>query len=177
MFLKFFIRLGVRQEACRKNLPVGTLFARFAGKMTTMKRIVLLLLAACLALTACSTARKVSKASMEDSGPWVGCSSADITLAMGYPNHIIEDGKGGNMLVYESAPGIDSPDYDILDPDASSRNRRYACFYVDEEGTCYRVEANHDLPAAPRLDYSEGRSTLWLDLLITIPLLALSLLL
>lgn len=145
--------------------------------MTTMKRIVLLLLAACLACTACSTARKVSKASMDDSGPWVGYSSADITQAMGYPNHITDDGKGGSVLVYESAPDSDSPDYDILAPDASSRKRRYACFFVDEEGICYRVEANHDLPAAPRLDYSEGRSTLWLDLLITIPLLALSLLL
>ena len=177
MFLKFFIRLGVKQEACRKNLPVGTLFARFAGKMTTMKRIVLLLLAACLALTACSTVRKASQASMEDSDPWTGCSTADITLTMGYPNHITEDGKGGSVLVYESIPDQDSPDYDILDPDASSRNRNYACFFVDEEGTCYRVEANYDLPAAPQSDYSEDRSSLWIDLLITIPLLALSLLL
>ena len=145
--------------------------------MTTMNRIVFLLLAACLALTACSTARKVSKASVEDPGPWVGYSTADITQAMGYPDHITEDGKGGSVLVYESAPDRDSPDYDILDPDASSRNRKYACFFVDEEGICYRAEANHDLPAAPRLDFSEERSTIWLDLLITLPLLALSLLL
>ena len=145
--------------------------------MTTMNRIVFLLLAACLALTACSTARKVSKALVEDPGPWVGYSTADITQAMGYPDHITEDGKGGSVLVYESAPDRDSPDYDILDPDASSRNRKYACFFVDEEGICYRAEANHDLPAAPRLDFSEERSTIWLDLLITLPLLALSLLL
>ena len=145
--------------------------------MTTMKRIVLLLLAACLALTACSVTRRVSKASTEDPDPWVGRSTADITQVMGYPNHITEDGKGGSVLVYESAPDYDSPDYDILDPAASSRNRRYACFYVDEVGTCYRVEANRDLPAAPRWDDSENRISFWLDLLVTIPLLTLSLLL
>ena len=144
--------------------------------MTTMKRIVLLLLAACLALTACSVTRRVSKASMEDSDPWTGCSTADITQAMGYPNHITEDGKGGSVLVYESAPDYDSPDFDILDPEASSRKRQYACFFVDEVGTCYRVETNYTLPA-PRLDDSEGRSTIWFDLLITIPLLTISLLL
>ena len=145
--------------------------------MTTMKRIVLLLLAACLALTACSTARKVSRGSMEDPAPWVGYSTYHITEAMGYPNHITEDGKGGSVLVYESAPDYSSPDYDILNPDASYRNRQYACFYVDEEGVCYRVDANYDLPAAPRLDYAKERTSLWLDLLITLPLLTLSLLL
>ena len=145
--------------------------------MMKMKRIVLLLLAACLALTACSVTRKVSKASTEDPAPWVGCSTADITEAMGYPNHITEDGKGGSVLVYESAPDYDSPDYDILDPDASSRNRQYACFFVDEEGICYQVETNYELPAAPQLYYSEDRSSIWFDLLITIPLLTLSLLL
>ena len=175
MFLKKFIVEGVKQETCRKN--VGTVFARLTDKMTTMKRIVLLLLAACLALTACSVTRRVSKASMEDSDPWIGCSTADITQAMGYPNHITEDGKGGSVLVYESAPDSSSPDYDILDPAASLRKRNYACFFVDEEGICYQVETNYDLPAAPRLDYSEERSTLWIDLLITIPLLTLSLLL
>ena len=142
-----------------------------------MKRIVLLLLAACLALTACSTVRKASQASMKDSDPWTGCSTADITLTMGYPNHITEDGKGGSVLVYESAPDYNSPDYDILDPAASSRNRKYACFFVNEEGICYQVETNYDLPAAPQLVYSEDRSTIWIDLLITIPLLTISLLL
>ena len=145
--------------------------------MTTMKRIVFPLLAACMALTACSTARKVSKASMGDSDPWVGYSTYYITQAMGYPNHITEDGRGGSVLVYESVPDYDSPDYDILNPEVSSRNRQYACFYVDEEGICYRVEANHDLPAVPQLDFSEDRRSIWLDILITIPLLTLSLLL
>ena len=145
--------------------------------MTTMKRNVLLLLAACLAWTACSTARKVSKASLEDSAPWVGYSTYHITEAMGFPNHITDDGKGGSVLVYESAPDYDSPDYDILNPDVSSRKRQYACFYVDEEGVCYQVEANHSLPAPPRLDSLADRRSIWLDLLITLPVLTLSLLL
>ena len=144
--------------------------------MTKMKRIVLLLLAACLALTACSVTHRVSKASVGGPDAWIGRSTAVITHAMGYPNHITEDGKGGSVLVYESAPDYDSPDYDILDPAASSRNRKDACFFVDEVGTCYRVETNYTLPA-PRLDDSEGRSTIWFDLLITIPLLTISLLL
>ena len=137
----------------------------------------LILLCIVLALTACSVTRQVSKASTEDSDTWVGCSSADITQAMGYPNRIIDDGKGGSVLVYESAPDYTSPDYDILDPAASSRKRNYACFFVDAEGTCYQVETNYDLPSAPQLVYSDNRSTIWIDLLITIPLLALSLLL
>ena len=141
--------------------------------MTKMKRIVLLLLAACLALTACSVTHRVSKASVGGPDAWIGRSTAVITHAMGYPNHITEDGKGGSVLVYESAPDYDSPDYDILDPAASSRNRKYACFFVDEEGICYQVETNYDLPAAPQLVYSEDRSSIWIDLLITIPLLTL----
>ena len=145
--------------------------------MTTMKRIVLLLLAACLALTACSVSHRVSKASTDNTDPWVGCETIDITNVMGYPNHITEDGKGGSVLVYESAPDYDSPDFDILDPEASSRKRNYACFYVDEVGTCYRVETNYDLPAAPELVDSDEFSTIWLDLLITSPLLTLSLIL
>ena len=145
--------------------------------MMTMKRIVLLLLAACLALTACSVSHRVSKASTDNTDPWVGCETIDITNVMGYPNHITEDGKGGSVLVYESAPDYDSPDFDILDPEASSRKRQYACFFVDEFGTCYRVETNYDLPAAPRLTYSEDYTDLWIDLLVTIPLLTLSLIL
>ena len=145
--------------------------------MMTMKRIVLLLLAACLALTACSVTHRVSNASTEDPDSWVGYETAVITEVMGYPNHITEDGKGGSVLVYESAPDYDSPDFDILDPEASSRKRQYACFFVDEFGTCYRVETNYDLPAAPRLTYSEDYTDLWIDLLVTIPLLTLSLIL
>ena len=144
--------------------------------MTTMKRFFLLLLAAGLASTACSVTSRVSQASTEDTDPWIGCSTAVITQAMGYPNHITEDGKGGSVLVYESAPGYDSPDYDILNPDTSSRNRKYACFFVDEEGTCYGLETNYDLPA-PRSVYPEEHSSFWIDFLITIPLLTLSLLL
>ena len=142
-----------------------------------MKRFILLLLAACLTLTACSVTRRASKASTEDANPWVGCSSADITQAMGYPNHITEDGKGGSVLVYESAPDYDSPDFDILDPEAASRKRQYACFFVDEFGTCYKVETNYDLPAAPQMTYTEDYSDLWIDILVTIPLLMLSLIL
>ena len=155
----------------------GTFFARFTCKMTKMRRIVFLLLAAGLALTACSTSRRVSRATLEDPAPWVGYSTYYITQAMGFPNHITEDGKDGSVLVYESTPDYDSPDYDILNPDVSARKRQYACFYVDQEGVCYRVETNHALPAPPRLDDSPDRGSIWLDLLITLPVLALSLLL
>ena len=142
-----------------------------------MRRIVLLLLAASLALTACSVTRRVSEASTEETDPWIGCSAFDIMKVMDNPNYITEDGKGGSVLVYESTPDSSSPDYDILDPDVAARTRKYACFFVDEEGVCYRVEANYDLPAAPQMLYSGQRSTLWIDLLITIPLLTLSLVL
>ena len=142
-----------------------------------MRRIVLLLLAASLALTACSVTRRVSEASTEETDPWIGCSAFDIMKVMDNPNYITEDGKGGSVLVYESTPDYDSPDFDILDPNASSRDRKYACFFLDDEGTCYRVETNYDLPPAPQFISLDERSSVWIDLLITIPLLTVSVLL
>ena len=137
-----------------------------------MKHFILLLSALAL-LTACGTSRRVSAS--EGTAAWEGRTTSEIMRAMGDPDRIDPDGKGGSILVYESAPDYSSPDYDILDPAASARARRYANFYLDDEGVCYRVDTNRNLPAP----YDAYRSYRWLavpfavDVLVYLPLLVL----
>ena len=137
-----------------------------------MKHFILLLSALAL-LTACGTTRRVSAS--EGTAAWEGRTTSEIMRAMGDPDRIDPDGKGGSILVYESAPDYSSPDYDILDPAASARARRYANFYLSDEGICYRVDTNRNLPAP----YDSDRSFRWLavpfavDVLVYLPLLVL----
>ena len=136
-----------------------------------MKHFILLLSALAL-LTACGTSRRVSVS--EGTAAWEGRTTSEIMRAMGDPARIDPDGKGGSILVYESAPDYSSPDYDILAPEAASP-RRYAHFYLDDEGVCYRVDTNRTLPAP----YEAYRSYRWLavpfavDVLVYLPLLIL----
>ena len=94
---------------------------------------------------------------------------------LGGPDHLGPDGKGGSILVYESTPDYSSPDYDILAPEASASPRRYAHFYLDDEGVCYRVDTNRTLPAP----YDAYRPYRWLvvpfvvDVLVYLPLMIL----
>lgn len=138
-----------------------------------MKHFILLLSALAL-LTACGTSRRVS--TTDGTPSWEGRTTAEIMQAMGDPDRIDSDGKGGSILVYESAPDYDSPDYDILDPAASARPRRYANFYLDREGACYQVDTNRNLPAPPRSSYSGPRSTFWIEILYWLPLVAVTIL-
>ena len=138
-----------------------------------MKRFILLLLAV-IAVTACGASRHVV---VDAEQPWVGRSTTDILNTMGAPDHIDTDGKDGSILVYETAPDYDSPDYDILAPDAETvRTRRYAKFYLTAKGTCYRVDTNRNLPT-PRRTYVDDSSEVWVDILIYLPLLLLGILL
>ena len=123
-----------------------------------MKKFILLSIAALAVLSACSVTRQVSVS--DAPSQWVGFTTMDILDAMGTPDRIDTDGKEGSVLVYESAPDYDDPSFDILDPDATVREREYAYFYLDDEGTCYRVESNKSLPAAPRIN---PRKFSWLD--------------
>lgn len=139
-----------------------------------MRHFILLLLAV-VTVTACGTSRRVS--AVDGTPSWEGRSTAEILRAMGDPDRIDADGKGGSILVYESAPDYSSPDYDILDPAASARPRRYANFYLSDEGVCYRVDTNRNLPAPPALYRSPFRAEVWLDILYYLPLLTLVILL
>ena len=140
-----------------------------------MKRFFVLVLAACAVFSSCGTARRVST---DPSQPWVGCSTMDILQVMGDPDRIDGDGQGGSILVYESTPDYNSPDYDILDPNAEARRtRRYAKFYLDDEGTCYRVDTNRNLPAPPRSVYSGDHSSIWVDILFYLPFFVIGILL
>ena len=135
-----------------------------------MKRIILLLAALAL-LTACGTSVRVSSA--DGTPSWEGRTTADILQAMGDPDRIDPDGRGGSILVYESAPDYSSPDYDILAPEASASPRRYAHFYLDEEGRCYRVDTNRNLPAPSRVDRVVLFGPVLVDILVYLPLLTL----
>ena len=153
-----------------QNSPVLHIFCRLRG----MRHFILLLLAV-VTVTACGTSRRVS--AVDGTPSWEGRSTAEILQAMGDPDRIDADGKGGSILVYESAPDYSSPDYDILDPAASARARRYANFYLSDEGVCYRVDTNRNLPAPPALYRSPFRAEVWLDILYYLPLLTLVILL
>lgn len=134
----------------------------------------LLLLSALALLTACGSARRVSAA--DGTATWEGRTTSEIIRAMGDPDRIDTDGKGGSILVYESTPDYSSPDYDILAPEASASSRRYAHFYLNDEGRCYRVDTNRSLPV-PYESYHSYRSWLLVpivvDLVVYLPLLTL----
>ena len=148
-------------------------FCTFFVPGVGMKHFLLIILAAVM-LTACGTYRRVAA---DPTQPWVGRSTSEILEAMGDPVRIDPDGRGGSILVYESAPDYDSPDYDILDPDANAvRTRKYAHFYLDDEGICYKVDRNQALPAPPRIPYSEPRGSFWIDLFFYLPLIAVTIL-
>ena len=134
----------------------------------------LLLLSALALLTACGPSRRVSAA--DGTATWEGRTTSEIMRAMGDPDRIDPDGKGGSILVYESTPDYSSPDYDILAPEASASSRRYAHFYLNDEGRCYRVDTNRSLPV-PYESYHSYRSWLLVpivvDLVVYLPLLTL----
>ena len=125
-----------------------------------MKRVIILILSAVLVLASCSVTRKVSTAPAQ---PWVGSTTEDIIKTMGDPSRIDSDGKGGSIIVYESAPNYDDPNYDILDPEASKQHRQYARFYLDNEGICYQVDTNRPLPAAPSASPVRVGYSVWFD--------------
>ena len=83
-----------------------------------MKHFILLLSALAL-LTACGSSRRVS--AVDGTAAWEGRTTSEIMRAMGDPDRIDPDGKGGSILVYESTPDYSSPDYDILAPEACTR--------------------------------------------------------
>ena len=139
-----------------------------------MKHFILLLLAVAT-VTACGTSRRVSATGGTPS--WEGRTAEEILDQMGDPSRIDTDGKGGSILVYESSPDYSSPDYDILAPEASAASRRYANFYLDQEGFCYRVDTNRNLPAPSRHDHPSVSAEFWLDLLWSLPLLTVLVLL
>ena len=139
-----------------------------------MRKTISLLLAVCALCTACSTVRRVST---DPAQPWVGYTTMDIIYAMGDPVRIDTDGKGGSILVYESTPDYSSPDYDLLDPNPSVRTRKYAYFYLDDRGDCYRVDTNRDLPSPPRSILLESATNFWVDILFVAPFLVMGLLL
>lgn len=138
-----------------------------------MKKIFILLFAVVL-VSACGSSRRVST-DMAGRPTWVGSEALDIIKAMGDPDRIDENGRGGSILRYDSTPDYSDPKYDILDPEAAKNARKYAYFYLDEEGVCYSVDTNHSLPAPPS-QYSVGsRSSFWLDLLLWTPVILITL--
>ena len=130
-----------------------------------MKKFLLLLSVVVLA-TSCSVSRRVSR---EAQNYWIGRTAVDIMQAMGEPDSIDVDGRGGSVLRYEMKPDYEDPSYDILDPDAKPRENGYAYFYVDPEGECYWVDTDRKLlNSAPLYD---DRDNIWVDILFYLPLL------
>lgn len=140
-----------------------------------MKKFLFLLIVSSLSFSACSISRRV--AAETERSPWEGYDALDIMKVMGDPDAIDVDGRNGSILRYKSTPDDTDPEYDILDPNASSRVQQYANFYLNEEGYCYRVDTNRDLPSPPGGAYYSDEIAPWLDLLVYLPLLLISILL
>ena len=139
-----------------------------------MRQLFILLLAVVLA-TSCGVSRRVSKTEVNTS--WVGHSTTEILQAMGDPDRIEDDGKGGSIIRYEAKPNFEDPSYDILDPDSAPKMGGYAYFYVDPEGDCYHVDATRKLPNPSYGVDDWYETTLWVDILIYLPLLLIGILL
>ena len=137
-----------------------------------MKHFFLLLMTVIL-VSACGSSRRVST-DMAGRPTWVGSEALDIIKAMGNPDRIDEDGRGGSILKYASLPDYDDPKYDILDPNPAPNRPDYAYFYLDEEGVCYRVDTNRNLPAPPNPYPSQVRRAFWLDVLVWAPVLLIT---
>ena len=134
-----------------------------------MKRFFLFILAV-IAVTACGSSRRASS-EMAQQPSWEGFDALQIIKAMGNPDRIDEDGRGGSILKYASLPDYDDPNYDILDPNPAPNRPDFAYFYLDDEGICYRVDTNRNLPAPPNPYPSQVRRAFWLDVLVWMPVL------
>ena len=137
-----------------------------------MKKLFLLLLVAALA-TSCVTYRQVSR---EANPTWAGRTTTQIIQAMGSPDRIDSDGAGGAILRYESQPNYEDPSYDILNPDPAPTGQGHAYFYMTPEGVCYRVDSDRTLPAPPDKPRSLVVGSIWLDMLVYLPLVLIFLL-
>ena len=142
-----------------------------------MKKFFILLFVVVLA-TSCGVTRRAWR---EASITWVGHSTQEILQEMGNPDKIDSDGKGGSILRYEAHPNYEDPKYDILDPDAKPDEGGYAYFYMDREGDCYMVDTNMKLPGPKYGPYvyedSGGSASIWVDILVYLPLLLIGILL
>lgn len=140
-----------------------------------MKKFFILVLVVVLA-TSCGVSRKVSR---QANLSWVGHPTLEIIQMMGNPDRIDNDGKDGSILRYEAKPNYEDPSYDILDPDAKPDEGGYAYFYVDREGDCYYVDTDRKLPNPNnRYDvYDDDGDSIWVDILIYLPLLLIGILL
>ena len=142
-----------------------------------MKQFFLLLLVVVLT-SSCGASRRVSR---YENLSWVGHPTLEILQAMGNPESIDDDGKGGSILRYTVKSNYESPSYDILDPATKPVEGGYADFYVDREGDCYQVDSNIKLPNPSYGDYvyeeKDVRNSIWVDLLVSLPLLLIGVLL
>ena len=138
-----------------------------------MKKFFILLFVVVLA-TSCGASRRVSR---YENLSWVGHPTLEILQAMGNPDRIDNDGRDGSILRYEAKPNYEDPSYDILDPDAKPSVGGYAYFYVDREGECYHVDATRKLPNPSYGVDDWYETTLWVDILIYLPLLIIGILL
>ena len=124
-----------------------------------MKRYILLLAVALMAVVSCSTPRLVSN-QLNLQAEWIGRSHADIVRTFGAPTREVSDGADGQILVYESFYTTHSTDEFMGDfTTTSTEHRDFKEFYIRANGRCYDVRTNETV--------EDGRqfnpiATLWL---------------
>ncbi|MBO4924197.1 MAG: hypothetical protein J5382_08755 [Bacteroidales bacterium] len=105
-----------------------------------MKRFInILLLLAALAAGAvsCTVPRYVS-AEPAFNDEWVGRSYSEIVQTFGAPDREVSDGQGGSIVVYEGGITEYLGSY-YPGPTIIRRGENYMQYFVDEDGTCYKV--------------------------------------
>ncbi|MBO7118255.1 MAG: hypothetical protein J6V81_06235 [Bacteroidales bacterium] len=110
-----------------------------------MKRYIMMFLAVIFSATSCTTFSYVSNRSSLQS-EWEGRSHADIVQNFGAPSREVSDGAGGQILVYEDFYTTHSTDEFMGDYTTTIReNRDFMEFYLDPEGSCYKVRTNESV--------------------------------
>jgi len=92
-----------------------------------MKKILLILL--CLMLTGCASTGKIMES-------WIGHQKSEIINSWGPPQRYSPDGKGGEILIYESSSALASPIGEMM---ITQTITNYKQVYVNQKGTIYYV--------------------------------------
>ena len=108
-----------------------------------MKRV-LMLLAAVMALSSCSTAVKYISLEQSYNDQWAGRSHADIVAEFGAPDRVESDGLNGSILVYETITTVSEvrEKYSGVYNRTEKSEKEFTHFFIGEDSRCYTVKSN-----------------------------------
>ena len=125
---------------------------RFHKKSITMKKYLILLLAATLCAASCTVTRYVSMQPRLEA-EWIGRSHADIVRGFGAPTREVSDGEDGLILVYEETYSTHETEHRGSTVTTTSKDHRtFKEFSLDAAGKCYDVRTNEQIENGKEFD-------------------------